>query len=134
MLLTWLKEIKILKYTLKDNAYLFLFLIDLLNLCLLWKTDRFEKGSLTARSLTQSGRNNFTKIGSFPFLRGPDCHFWKLRSTSLRQKQLWISVICNFSLTIFDSKIKINFEERIWYKVPISLTPSVSRIWKNIWF
>ena len=38
---------------------------------------KFENASLTAWSLTYSGRNNVTKIGSFPFPRGPDHCFWK---------------------------------------------------------
>ena len=40
---------------------------------------KLEKASLTAWSLTYSGKNSVTKIGSFPFPRGPDSCFWKLK-------------------------------------------------------
>ena len=92
-------------------------------LFLLLKTDttfpKFEIDSLTAWSFTYSGRNNVIKIGSSPFLRGPYLRFWKMRVISLSPKRLWVSVTCNFSLAVFDSKIKINFEEEILYRVLI---------------
>ena len=74
ILLFWLKDIKILKDTLKDNVYLFPFLICLLNVCLLKDRlpfSKFEKASLTVWSLTYAGRSNAAIIGSFPFARGP---------------------------------------------------------------
>ena len=40
---------------------------------------KLEKPSLTAWSLAYSGKNSVTKIGSFPFPRGPDSCFWKLK-------------------------------------------------------
>ena len=75
---------------------------------------KFEKASRTSWSLTYWGSNSVTKIGSFLFPRRPDCHFWKLRIISLSPKRLWISVTWNFSLTLFDSKIKMNLEEEIY--------------------
>ena len=93
---------------------------------------KFENASLTAWSLTYSGRNNVTKLSSFPFPRRPDRRFWKLMIISFSPKRLWISVTWNFSLALFDSKIKMNFEEEILYRVPIFETPSVSKIRKNI--
>ena len=93
---------------------LFPFLIYLFYLCLLLEANttfpKFEKASLTAWSLTYPGWTNVTKIGSFPFLGGPDRRFWKLRIISLSRKRLWISVTCNFSYVIFDSKIIMNCE------------------------
>ena len=71
---------------------------------------KFEKASRTSWSLAYWGNNSVTKIGSFLFPRRPDCHFWKLRIISLSPKRLWISVTWNFSLTFFDSKIKMSFE------------------------
>ena len=50
---------------------------------------KHEKASLTAWSLTYSGKNSVTKIDSFPFQRGPDRCFWKLRIISLSPKRLW---------------------------------------------
>ena len=50
---------------------------------------KLEKASLTAWSLTYSGKNSVTKIGSFPFPRGPDRCFWKLKIISLSPKHLW---------------------------------------------
>ena len=88
---------------------------------------KFENASLTSWSLTYSGRNNVTKLDSFPFPRGSARRFSKLRIISLYPKRLWISVTCNFSLALFDSKIKMNFEEEILYRVPIFETLSVSK-------
>ena len=78
---------------------------------------KFEMASLIAWSRKHSGRNNFPKIGSFPFPRAPDRRFWKLRIISLSLKLLCFSVTCNFSLVFFDSKIKMNFDEEILYRV-----------------
>ena len=97
---------------------------------------KFEMASLTAWSRKHSGRNNVTKIGSFPFPRAPDRRFWKLRIISLSLKRLCFSVTCNFSLDFFDSKMKMNFDEEIIYfvKVLFFVTSLVSRIRKKTRF
>ena len=117
----------------KILTYLFQFLMNLLKLCLPLNTDitspKLEKASLTVWSLMNSGRRIVTKIGSFLFLRGP-IRFRKLRQTSESPKRHRISVPCSFSITTFDSKTKTNFEGEILYRVPVSVTPSNSRIRK----
>ena len=107
ILLTWLKDIKRIKDALKDNPCLLNFMSAKRQTLTFAK---FEMASLTAWWL-KSQNNNVAKTGSFPFPRGPDPRFWKLRIISLSPKRLWISVTCNFSLVLFDSKIKMNFEE-----------------------
>ena len=79
---------------------------------------KVDSASLTAWSLMYSGKNIVIKIGSFPFPRGPDRCFWELRIISLSPKRL---------MALFDSKIKMNFEEEILYRVLIFVAPSVSR-------
>ena len=105
----------------------------LLNLCLPLKTattsPKLEKASLTAWSLTNSGRNMVTKIGSLPFLRGPT-RLWKLKRRSESPKRYWICVFSSFSFVACDPKTKTNFEEETLYRAPISVTPSDSRIRK----
>ena len=49
---------------------------------------KLDKASLTGWSLMYSGKNRVTKIGSFPFPKGPDRCFWKLRIISLYPKRL----------------------------------------------
>ena len=91
----------------------------------LLKTDtiftKFEKASLTVWSLTYTGRNIVTKIGSFSFLRGPGRCFQKLRIISLSPKRF---LPCRFCFK------KPNKEE-ILCEVHISVTPLVSRIRKK---
>ena len=50
---------------------------------------KLEKASLSACSLMYSGKNSVTKIGFFPFSRGPDSCFWKLKIISLSPRRLW---------------------------------------------
>ena len=98
------------------------FLIFLLNLCLPLKTDttspKLEKASLTAWSLMKPGRRIVTKIGSFPFLRGP-IRLWKFRQMSVSPKRHWISVSSSFSFAALDPKTKTNFEGETLYRAPI---------------
>ena len=92
------------------------FLTFLLKVCLPLEEDttspKLEKASLTAWSLMWSGRRIVTKIGFFPFLRGPT-HFWK------------------FKIAGFDPRAKTNFEGETLYRASISVTPSDSRIRKR---
>ena len=86
---------------------------------------KHKKASLTVWSLTYSGKNSVTKIG--------------LLSISKRTRQLFLEtendlLVSKSAMTLFDSKIKINFEEEILYRVLIFVTPSVSRIRKNTQF
>ena len=50
---------------------------------------KLDKASLIGWSLAYSEKNCVAKIGSFPFPRGPDHCFWKLRIIFLYPKRLW---------------------------------------------
>ena len=94
------------------------------------KTDttspKLEKASLTAWSLMNSGRKIVTKIGSFPFLRGP-AGYLKVKTISESPERLWISVPSSFSFTVYDPRTKTNFEGETLYRAPIPVTHSDSR-------
>ena len=109
------------------------FLIPLLHLFLPLKTNttspKLENASLTAWSLTNSGRRIVTKIGSLPFLRGPT-RLWKFRQISESPKRHWISVPSSFSFAAFDPKTKTNFQGETLYRRPISVTRSDFRMRK----
>ena len=78
-----------------------------------------------------SGRKIVTKIGSFPFLRGPT-RFRKFRHTSESLKRHWISVPASFSFGVFDPKTKTNFEGETLYRAPTSVKISDSRIFLGV--
>ena len=78
-----------------------------------------------------SERKIVTKIGSFPFLRGPT-RFWKFRHTLESLKRHWISVPASFCCGVFDPKTKTNFEGETLYRAPTSVKISDSRIFLGV--
>ena len=91
---------------------------------------KLEKATLTAWSLMNSGRNIVTRVGSFPFLRGPT-RFRRFSLISDLLKQHWNSAPASFSFTVFDPKTKTNFEGETFYRALIPVTPSGSRMEKT---
>ena len=92
---------------------------------------KLEKASLTAWSLMSSGRKIVTKIGSFPFLRGPT-RFRKFRCTSELLKRHWISIPASFSFGVLDPKTKTNFEGETLHRAPTSVKISYFRIFLGV--
>ena len=78
-----------------------------------------------------SGRKIVTKIGSFPFLRGPT-NFQKFRHTSESLKPHSTSVQTSLSFGVFDPNTKTNLEGEILYRAPTSVKISDSKIFLGV--
>ena len=77
-------------------------------------------------------KKKMTKIGSFPFLRGPAC-FRKLKRISESPKRHWISVSASFSFAVFDPKTKTNFEGEFMQSTYQTLEYGKNPILESFW-
>ena len=70
-----------------------------------------------------AGRKIVTRVGSFPFLKGPT-RFRKFSLISDSPKRHWISVPASFSFAVFGPTTKTNFERQTLHRViPVTQLP-----------